>query len=103
MTCFNCSCHCFVLMCGVSELSGELGPDTGGFGSSILFGFSKFRSSVESWNADSILSWSENFERRWRKSKVPIDLWSYRKFFFNFLNWTATHQVSSSSKHTDLK
>src|SRR5210317_535745 len=103
MACLNCCCECFVLVCSVSELSSEFGPDSGGFGSPVLAGFPKFSSSVESGNAHSILSWSENFERRWRKSKVPIDLWSYRKFFFNFLNWTATHQVSSSSKHTDLK
>ena len=47
----------------------------------------------------SILSWSENFERWWRKSIVAIDYRSYRKFFFNFLDWTLTYQVSSSSKN----
>ena len=103
MACLNCCCECFVLVSGVSELSSEFGPDSGGFGSPVLLGFPKFSSSVESWNADSVLSWSKNFERWWRKSKVPIHDRSYRKFFFNFLDWTATHQVSSSSEHTDLK
>src|SRR6056300_1487275 len=98
MTCFDCCCHCFILMGGISELSSEFGFDSNWFRSSIFPRLSKFRSSVESWNTDSILSWSENFERWWRKSMITINLGSYGKLFFNFLEWTLTHQAPSSSE-----
>src|SRR5210317_1251970 len=102
MTCLNRCCHCFVLMGGVSELSDESCFNFGGFWSLVLLRLSKFMSSVESWNADSILSWSENFERQWRKSIISVDYWSYRKFFFYFLDWTRIHQISGSceNRHT---
>src|SRR5210317_987478 len=99
MPCFNCCCECFILVCGVSELSHKLGSDVGRLGSLVLGRLSKLRSSVESWNADSILSWSENFERWWRKSVIAIDYRSYRKFLFNFLDWSRVHQVSSSREN----
>src|SRR6056300_544746 len=99
MACLNCCCECFVLVCGISELSREFSSDMGGLGSFVLDRLSKLRSSVESWNADSILSRSENFERRWRKSIVTVNHRSYRKFLFNFLDWSRIHQISSSSEN----
>ncbi|CAY39651.1 hypothetical protein OTV1_063 [Ostreococcus tauri virus 1] len=90
---------CGVLMGCVSELSNKLGFASGWLGAAILLGFSHLINSVESWNAHSILSCSENLKRWWRKSVVPIHLGSYCEILFNFSNWPLGHEVPSAGQH----
>src|SRR5210317_2087285 len=99
VTCFESCSKCGVLMRGVSEGSRECDSRSNRFGAAVLTGSSKLINSVESWNAHSILSFSINF-KRWRgKSKVSIDLGSYRQLFFYFREWTIFHDVPTSRQH----
>ena len=94
----SCS-KCFVLVCCVSKGTGKLRSNPGGLGSSILLRFTKFLDAIEARDTDTIFSRLKNFKRWWRKSIIPIDYGSYRKFFFNFLEGSLTCEVPSPSQN----
>src|SRR6056300_1061975 len=99
MACSNCCCMCFVLVRCISELSGKLDPGFDGSWSLILC---RHISSIESWNADSTLSCSVNFERWRRKSVFIVHEWPYRKFLFNFWCWTLQNKSSPCEDRHEL-
>src|SRR5210317_675266 len=99
MTRLNSRSKSLVLMGCVSQGSDELCIGPGRLRASVFLWLSHLSSSVESWNADSILSCSKNFERWWRKSIVSVDLRSYRKLLFNFLDWSLSDEVTCAGQH----
>ena len=101
MTCVNSRSKCGVLMGGVPESSMESGRNSCRHRSLIFRGFSQFTSSVVSWNADSILSWSKYLERGRRKAKIIIHYGPYRELLFYFWRWIV-YDVSTPREHSNV-